>query len=67
MPTSSVRVTVQFLESLIWLLQAHGRLMYQDTVTLQDTVAVILIMECSAATAGGLQGGHVEPDDNLFH
>jgi len=41
--------------------------MYRDTVTLQDAVAVILIMECSAATSGGLQGGHVEPDDNLFH
>jgi hypothetical protein len=51
---ASVQITVRFLESLIRLSQAHARLMHRNTVTLQDAVATILVMECSAAATGGL-------------
>jgi hypothetical protein len=44
----AIPVTVRYFESLIRLSQAHARLMFRDTVTLDDAVAVILLMECSA-------------------
>ena len=55
---NSLPVTVRFLESMIRLSQAHARLMYRNTVTLDDAVAVILLMECTAAASrGGMLGG----------
>ena len=54
--SNTIPVTVRFLESLIRLSQAHARLMYRDTTTLQDAVAVIQIMECSAFAFGGFEG-----------
>eukprot|EP00591_Stephanopyxis_turris_P006379 CAMPEP_0195529880 /NCGR_PEP_ID=MMETSP0794_2-20130614/32523_1 /TAXON_ID=515487 /ORGANISM="Stephanopyxis turris, Strain CCMP 815" /LENGTH=378 /DNA_ID=CAMNT_0040661255 /DNA_START=202 /DNA_END=1336 /DNA_ORIENTATION=- len=66
MPTLSISITVRFLESLIRLSQAHARLMYRNTVTLQDAAAVILIMESSAATSGGLKGEFIDPKDFLY-
>lgn len=55
---NSLPVTVRFLESMIRLSQAHARLMYRNTVTLDDAVAVILLMECTAAASrGGVLGG----------
>jgi hypothetical protein len=55
---NSLPVTVRFLESMIRLSQAHARLMYRNTVTLDDAVAVILLMECTAAASrGGMFGG----------
>lgn len=60
---TSVQITVRFLESLIRLSQAHARLMYRNVVEREDAAAVILIMECSAATSAGLSRELVDKDD----
>jgi DNA helicase MCM9 len=62
----TIPVTVRFLESMIRLSQAHARLMWRNAVTLEDAVAVIRIMECSAFCYGGFDG-QVEDVHNVLY
>lgn len=64
--SNTIPVTVRFLESLIRLSQAHARLMFRNTVTLEDAVAVVQVMECSAFAYGGFDG-MVEDYDNVLY
>ena len=54
--SNTIPVTVRFLEALIRLSQAHARLMWRNIVELDDAVAVVRIMECSAFAYGGFDG-----------
>jgi len=54
--SNTIPVTVRFLESLIRLSQAHAKLMFRSTVTLEDAVATIEIMESTAFAYGGFDG-----------
>lgn len=67
--SNTIPVTVRFLESLIRLSQAHARLMHREsnTVTLQDAVAVIQIMECTAFAYGGFDGAGVSDYQNAMY
>lgn len=48
---SAARTTIRMLESLSRLAEAHARLMYRETVTIEDAVMAVSVMECS------MQGG----------
>ncbi|KAI4539439.1 hypothetical protein MG293_010831 [Ovis ammon polii] len=53
---NAARTTIRLLESLIRLAEAHARLMFRDTVTLEDAVTVVSVME-SSMQGGALLGG----------
>lgn len=65
--SNTIPVTVRFLESLIRLSQAHARLMYRNQVTIQDAVAVIRLMECSAFAYGGFDGSNVFDQNDVLY
>ncbi|XP_062323591.1 DNA helicase MCM9 [Osmerus eperlanus] len=58
---SAARTTIRMLESLSRLAEAHARLMFHETVTIEDAVAVVSVMECS------MQGGALLGDVNALH
>eukprot|EP00804_Cyclotella_cryptica_P018142 CCRYP_005916-RA/>CCRYP_005916-RA protein AED:0.18 eAED:0.18 QI:173/1/1/1/0.4/0.33/6/4113/1032 len=62
----SLPITVRFLESLIRLAQAHARLMYRDTVLLEDAVAVILLMEFTATAYQNQRDSPDFPSDDFL-
>lgn len=47
----NARTTIRMLESLSRLAEAHAKLMYRDTVTIEDAIMAVSVMECS------MQGG----------
>lgn len=63
---ATIPVTVRFLESMIRLSQAHARLMYRNMATLEDAVAVLRVMECSAFAYGGFDG-NVQDVENIMY
>ncbi|XP_076612810.1 DNA helicase MCM9 [Chaetodon auriga] len=44
---NTARTTIRMLESLSRLAEAHARLMYRETVTIEDAVVAVSVMECS--------------------
>ena len=58
--------SVRFLESLIRLTQAHARLIDRKSAELDDAVAVLRVMECSAYAYGGFDG-NVPDLDGVFY
>jgi hypothetical protein len=64
--SNTIPVTVRFLESLIRLSQSHARLMWRNTVELEDAVAVIRVMECSAFAYGGFDGGVNDASGDMY-
>uniref|UniRef100_A0A8B9TAW6 DNA helicase MCM9 n=1 Tax=Anas platyrhynchos TaxID=8839 RepID=A0A8B9TAW6_ANAPL len=58
---NAARTTIRLLESLIRLAEAHARLMFRDTVTLEDAVTVVSVMESS------MQGGALLGAINALH
>ncbi|XP_067881557.1 DNA helicase MCM9 isoform X2 [Heterodontus francisci] len=53
---NAARTTIRMLESLVRLAEAHARLMFRDTVTVEDAITVISVME-SSMQGGALLGG----------
>ncbi|KAI4895691.1 hypothetical protein NFI96_024783 [Prochilodus magdalenae] len=68
---NAARTTIRMLESLgrlaegvsvcVCVYAAHARLMFRETVTVQDAVAVVSVMECS------MQGGALLGNVNTLH
>ncbi|XP_039603575.1 DNA helicase MCM9 isoform X1 [Polypterus senegalus] len=58
---SAARTTVRMLESLGRLAEAHARLMFRETVLLEDAITVVSVMECS------MQGGALLGSVNTLH
>ncbi|XP_034756409.1 DNA helicase MCM9 isoform X2 [Etheostoma cragini] len=64
---NAARTTIRMLESLSRLAEAHAKLMYRETVTIEDAVIAVSVMECSMQ--GGALLGNVNalltsfPDD----
>ncbi|KAK1888537.1 DNA helicase MCM9 [Dissostichus eleginoides] len=48
---NAARTTIRMLESLSRLAEAHAKLMFRETVTIEDAVMAVSVMECS------MQGG----------
>ncbi|NXI56411.1 MCM9 helicase, partial [Chloroceryle aenea] len=64
---SAARTTIRLLESLIRLAEAHARLMFRHTVTLEDAVTVVSVMESSmqgGALLGGINALHTSFPEN---
>ncbi|KAI2652204.1 DNA helicase MCM9-like protein [Labeo rohita] len=58
---NAARTTIRMLESLSRLAEAHARLMFRETVTVEDAVVVVSVMECS------MQGGALLGNVNALH
>ncbi|KAL4649122.1 DNA helicase MCM9 [Arapaima gigas] len=58
---NAARTTIRMLESLGRLAEAHARLMFRETVTVEDAVSVVSVMECS------MQGGALMGEVNALH
>ncbi|NWR90560.1 MCM9 helicase, partial [Furnarius figulus] len=64
---NAARTTIRLLESLIRLAEAHARLMFRDTVTVEDAVTVVSVMESSmqgGALLGGINALHTSFPEN---
>ncbi|XP_065537062.1 DNA helicase MCM9 isoform X1 [Lathamus discolor] len=66
---NAARTTIRLLESLIRLAEAHARVMFRDTVTVEDAVTVVSVMESSmqgCALLGGINALHTSfPEDPM--
>ncbi|KAM6964808.1 DNA helicase MCM9 [Aplochiton taeniatus] len=58
---NAARTTIRMLESLSRLAEAHAKLMFRHTVTIEDAVVAVSVMECS------MQGGALLGDVNALH
>ncbi|XP_068198706.1 DNA helicase MCM9 [Antennarius striatus] len=56
----AARTTIRMLESLSRLAEAHAKLMFRETVTIEDAVMAVSVMECS------MQGGALLGDVNAL-
>ncbi|MCI4389668.1 hypothetical protein PGIGA_G00101130 [Pangasianodon gigas] len=64
---NAARTTIRMLESLGRLAEAHAKLMFRETVTVEDAIVVVSVMECSmqgGALLGNVDALHTSfPDD----
>ncbi|XP_027011281.2 DNA helicase MCM9 isoform X2 [Tachysurus fulvidraco] len=58
---NAARTTIRMLESLGRLAEAHAKLMFRETVTVEDAIVVVSVMECS------MQGGALLGNVNALH